>query len=94
MAKVPKWADETSYSQGEKERVPRVWKIRFGKVYLTVHRIHRVEGWFASSPFWEKKELKSETADEAKREAVKVIETELETALNQLIELEMSGPTT
>jgi hypothetical protein len=89
-AKVPEWKDVTTYSQGEKERIPRIWEVRFGRARLSVHRVHGIDGWYATCLFWDRKSLQSDTVDEAKREAVKLLETELETALNELIELEMA----
>lgn len=29
---MAKWKDGSSYSRGDKERIPNVWKINFGRI--------------------------------------------------------------
>lgn len=40
------WVDKTSYSRGDKERVPRTWEIGAGDARLVVTRRIHEEGWF------------------------------------------------
>lgn len=46
------WKDATSYRQGERQQKPppepRQWEARFGDIRISVHRVHRVDGWFLS----------------------------------------------
>lgn len=40
------WVDATSYSRGDKERVPKTWQAKHLGVRLTVTRRIHEEGWF------------------------------------------------
>lgn len=44
------WADASEYTRGDKERVPRVWRLDYtGEIDLLVHRWVRSDGWFMTS---------------------------------------------
>ena len=77
------WKDATSYSQGDKERIPRSWKAQIGRFILTVHRYAGCGGvWFASCHgLFETRELKSKDVDEAKCQAVAMLQVVCEEAI-------------
>ena len=66
-----KWKDETSYSQGETDRTPRVYAARVGMLRAVVHRLHGIpDQWFFScEPFTKNRTLKSKKPDTAQQEA-------------------------
>lgn len=82
---MAKWKDITSYSQGDKERVPRVWKIHFGDFELTVHRhiYYDPKMWLASSPLFERREM-GEDLEEAKKKAIELLKSKLTTAIKEM----------
>lgn len=60
MARVDdQWVDCTTYSQGDKERIPRIWHIRLSQYRrISVHRFLGCDGWFATfEPFFTTREV-------------------------------------
>jgi len=81
------WKDETMYSQGEKERVPRVWSTRAGKFRISVHRhIHYPPSqWLLSCEgLFRNVALRPEDIDKAKSQAIAKMQVELERAMNEI----------
>lgn len=77
------WTDETSYQKGEKDRTPRTWTIRAGKLRITVTRhIHfPKDAWvLRCEPFCDAHELAAKDIDSAKSEALAYIRLELDEA--------------
>lgn len=82
MAK-PKWTDDTSYSQGQKNKIPDQWKIVLPGCEVMVHRhiSHESDVWFLSTRSeaikLEREKLETrggpETAKAAQREALQVL---------------------
>lgn len=71
----PLWKDITSYSQGEKERVPTTYEAVAGTLRIVItngHIYHKGE-WVAHiRPFGiDTKPLKAKTLDDAKAEAIR-----------------------
>lgn len=46
MARELIWKDATSYSQREKERIPRTYQCKIGTLDIIITRIIHSEGWF------------------------------------------------
>ena len=67
------WKDETSYSQSEKERIPRTWSVKLADMRLVVTRSHGLEGWFVDSAITGRRQLKSEEVAPAQIEALKMV---------------------
>lgn len=44
--RLMEWQDKTSYSKGDKERVPRVLEINVEGLRVVIHRIIHCEGWY------------------------------------------------
>ena len=74
-----KWADTTSYSQGDKQRVPTTWSVKLGHYTLTVlcSHIYYPKQWICHfSPFLDTHDLKlkadtpKQNLAEAKRKAL------------------------
>lgn len=82
---MAKWKDATSYSRDDKERIPRVWKINFGKFTLTVHRhiYYDPKMWLASSDLFEHREM-GEDLEEAKKKAIELLKSKLTTAIKEM----------
>jgi hypothetical protein len=87
------WKDETGYSRGDRERMPRVWTLYLPIVTLSVHRHahHEPDAWLFSCYQLEldNYRLKSREIEVAKAEAIacarsrcKAIMTSLEEAAN------------
>ncbi len=72
----PKWTDETSYSQNDKERVPRTWAVELGRVKLIVTRVHGIHGsWFLRAPpFVSEVEYTSDDLEGAKAELLERVD--------------------
>jgi hypothetical protein len=52
------WKDTTSYSQSDRERIPRVLTCKIGKYDIILHRIHGIPGtWYLSSRYLHIKEI-------------------------------------
>ena len=70
MMKPIEWKDITSFSQGDKERVPRTFEARVDAIRLVVTRRHGLNGWFmVCEPWHALLPLGDITADEAKKAA-------------------------
>jgi len=81
------WKDESTFSQGDTDRSPRVWRAKAGKVLITVHRHihHPKDAWLVScAPFFDTKSLASKSADDAKAEAIALVRAEINAALKSL----------
>lgn len=81
------WKNETTYSKGEKDRTPRVWRRWDGILCMSVHRhIHYPETqWLLScAPWFDNRELASLDVDDAKAEAEALVVQVLEGALRSL----------
>lgn len=73
---MTKWRDDTSYSRSEPEpRTPRVWLLDLGILKIVVHRLHGCDGWYlkCSEIGMGKRWLRSESVEEAQREALEVV---------------------
>lgn len=71
-----KWIDTTSYSQSDKERIPRAWTIRSENLTITVHRhiYHDPDVWLISCQhICDCKKLKSKDIELAKNEALNYV---------------------
>jgi len=77
-----KWEDVTTYSRGDKERVPRVWQCKIADaIVIKVHRFHALQGWFLTcSSFdisaWNLTD--SEDVEDAKKAALEYVRGYLE----------------
>lgn len=76
------WKDETSYSQGDKERKPSTWTLRHGGLVITVtsgHIHYRGTGiWVMHcSPWFDTRELKSKAAEPAQSEALELVRAKI-----------------
>ena len=81
------WKNTTSYSRGDKERVPRSWSVELGRFRLSVHRYHGCDGWFAScEPLFRNRELSAGSDDKRKIEAIRWFRTHLNDALMETVE--------
>jgi hypothetical protein len=82
------WKDTTSFSQGEKDRTPRCWTAKAGRVQIVVHRhIHfPPDAWLLSCAALriDNRQLKSKDVDEAKQEAVRIVRELLEEAICEM----------
>ena len=78
------WKDSSSYSKGDKERIPSVWNYRVGDIRIVVHRyIHYPKDqWLLScSPFYDKYELPQIDINKAKEAALNLVVVKLQEAL-------------
>lgn len=79
------WNDVSSFSQGDKERIPNCWKIKGGKLTVTVHRhIHfKKDDWLLScEPWFSQHLLDSKEVEEAKNEALQKVRGALAAAVD------------
>lgn len=79
------WMDTTSYSRGEKNRVPRVWRVDLGKVDITVHRhIDYPDAWMLKCNYLGlNRELSSKEVEAAKHEAVTSVKSEIDRKIDE-----------
>ena len=78
--KKSEWEEVTTFSRGDKERIPRIWELNADKLTITVHRhIHYLEDqWLLTCrPFYDCFELQCEDIDDAKFEALNIMLCEL-----------------
>lgn len=83
------WEDQSSYSQGDKERIPAVWVLRTPDMKVIVHRHVHYEktDWLLSiDGACDKKLLLSTLIDNAKAEAVRYAREWLQRQLQALPE--------
>jgi hypothetical protein len=81
------WKDETSYSRGDTERVPRAWAVKVGALKISVHRHihHDPDVWLLTcAPWFSCHELPSKAAPLAKRQALDLVQERLHAALMAL----------
>jgi len=89
MSRKATWEDGSSYSQGDKERIPSVWVLRAPDIKIIVHRHVHYEktDWLLSMDgAFEKKVLLSSMIDNAKAEAVRYAREWLQRQLQALPE--------
>jgi hypothetical protein len=88
------WEDATSYSRGEKNRTPSMWRVVTDKgmrVFVHRHIHYAPDQWLLSCytpDLCQNVVLKSTEADEAKREALDLIQSatmELSNSVGRLI---------
>jgi hypothetical protein len=83
-----KWKDATSYSRDDKEKVPNAFQLENVSFRLSVHRMHRLQGWFLTcydvGRLFEGRQLVAEDLEEAKKEAVDLVYEKLKGMLEQL----------
>jgi len=73
-----KWADISSYSQGDKDRVPHTFEARAAAVRIIVTRRHGLSGWFLRcEPWHDLKSLGECTASEAKEAALEQVRADV-----------------
>jgi len=74
------WEDKTTYSRDDNERIPQILEARINSIGICVHRHIRYPGkWLLTSKylFIDKMELKSENIDDAKKEALSIVNKHL-----------------
>ena len=83
------WYDTTSYSQRDKERVPRVWTLLLRNVKIIVHRHIHYDGWLLSCRDLQIDmiELENTDIDQAKQEAVEIVGNTLKTRIRQYTQI-------
>lgn len=85
------WKDETIYTQSDKERIPRTWEAKSSKGFrVLVHRhVYEPGRWFVTCGYLglDKNGLASLTAEDAKREAIRVCERRLKALALALTEI-------
>lgn len=85
---IKQWENCSTYSRGDKERIPSVWKVKVGNLSICVHRhIHHPGKWLLSCDlFFNNKELKPEGIEQAKCQAVAMVQVELQKAIDDIID--------
>lgn len=81
------WKDETSYSQGDKERIPRTWTARAGGLILTISRhVHLPpDAWVGyCRQLGIEQQLRGTTKREAQKELIFIVEQRLRELLRSL----------
>lgn len=81
---VIEWEDETNYSRGDVERVPRTWAAKGGGLKISVHRHihHEPDDWLLTcAPWFNCQVLPSKAAPVAKRQALDLVQERLHAAL-------------
>jgi hypothetical protein len=76
---MAKWIDETSYSRGDNERLPRVWAMQIGDLRILVHRYVGCEGWHLTThpDFVRNVPLKSESSELAQQQALTIVKDKI-----------------
>ena len=83
------WKDISSYSQGDRERIPRIWNCRIGRMSITVHRHIHYPDWqwlLSCMPFFTNHELPFQDVEMAKEEAIKLVLIKLKKIIKELKE--------
>lgn len=83
------WQNVTGYSQGDKERKPSAWRIKLGKVSLSVvsGHIYYPGRWIMRfTPFVDMLELNVATETEAQAKAIKIAKAMLQEAIDAIEE--------
>ena len=81
---MKEWKDVSSYSRGDKERIPSAWLLKAGYVRIVVHRhIHYPKDqWLLScEPFYNNFELKNKDISKAKKSAISMVYKQLKSAI-------------
>jgi len=93
-----KWQDVTSYSQSDKERIPRTFQAQLGVIGLTItrHKDYDADDWvFSTYPnLLYKDVLDSKDLEDAKKEALTLLEKEvmkLQASINLIKQKEVQG---
>ncbi len=84
---MTKWIDSSSYSRNDKERIPNIWKIKFGAVSITVaygHVTYAKQWIIRCDPFFDNKQLGNISEAEAKTLAIKMVKDQLSIALQEI----------
>lgn len=82
-----KWEDVSSYSRSENDREPKTWVILANRIKITVtrHIDYPKDRWVLFSPPWiSALVLESKNIDDAKKEAIKIIKTNILESLSHL----------
>lgn len=73
---MPKWRDETSFSQSGRQRVPHTWVLAWGRLRIVVTKhVGFGDEWTLRAPelgYPENVGLKTEDVEEAKRKALEI----------------------
>ena len=80
------WKDTSSFSQGDKERIPKCFRASVGFLTLTVHRhIHyEKDDWLLSVVgIFDNKVVSKGSSDDAKEVAVALVKATLEKVLEE-----------
>ena len=70
------WEDKTSYSRGDKDRTPRIWRLKTKHMGISVHRhvCYEPDVWLLSSTlYYDCYTLKNKDAEKAKEEALTLV---------------------
>lgn len=88
------WVDGTSYRQGERGTVePRAWEICAGRLRMTIHRLHGIEGqWFLTCNELgiERQPLTAATPIKAKAEALTHVRRRLRELVDAFAEIKQA----
>ena len=87
-SKKPRWKDITSFSETDKERMPRTWELSFGgfRLIVTRHRAFAPDMWVMTcAPWWTMPiEIGAMDVDLARRIAIDRVRFELQKAIELL----------
>jgi hypothetical protein len=81
------WKDITSYSRGDKERIPTIFSLNAGNFRIVIMNSHiYYKGLWVldAAPFFNLVQLKAKTKEEAQEEAVHIVRKELKRSLRSL----------
>jgi hypothetical protein len=84
------WKDVSSYSRDDKDRTPVSWQLKVGSMAVVVTRYiyaAKDEWTLSCPPFYNHKVLQSKDIDEAKSEAIAMVMTHLDVALQHICEV-------
>lgn len=87
------WRDVTSYSQGDKKRIPRVWELEGTPAKITVHRYSGIpDTWFVTCREigLETKALALVDIDDAQQEAISIVQERICQRITELQDLFMA----
>lgn len=81
------WKDASSYSRGDKNKVPNIWVLMVGplKISVVYNHIYYPDQWtFSCSPFFEHEELGNISAQEAQDKAIQLVRAALKNTLQAI----------
>lgn len=85
------WKDITTYSQNDKERIPRIWHINVGPFRVSVHRHRHYEPdqWLLSTvpALFDCELLSSGDLEEAKCQALAKLQVACQETIDEIIEV-------